>query len=247
MYIVIAGGGMVGSGLAQQLVDARHDVVVIDTKKEICEWIASTIGALALHGSATDIDILEQAGIAKADVTVGTMRYDADNLAFALLSKSFDVPRVISRMRNPRYEAAYRKAGVGTTMRVVDVFVNQLLLEIEEPHLRQVATFGGGKASIVVDTIPEDARVGGMTVGQIAADADFPAQCVITGIYRAQEQTFVIPRGSARVHAGDRVFLVAEQKDLRKASKFLHRKGKPPETPTPTEPTENKSGDGTLK
>jgi len=224
MYIVIAGAGLVGRGLTEELVQAHHDVVVVDSSQEVCESLASQVGALVVRGNATDIDSLEQAGIDHADVAVGTMRRDSDNLAFTLLAKSFDVPRVIARMRNPRYESAYRKAGVSTTVRIVDVFVNQLLLEIEEPHLRQVAAFGTGKASIVVDTIPENASVSGKTVGQITADADFPVECVITGIYRAETQNFVIPRGSAQVLHGDRVFLVAEHGNLRKASKFLHRK-----------------------
>jgi len=161
--------------------------------------------------------------MSKAEVAVATMRADADNLAFSLLAKSFDVPRVIARMRDPRYEAAYKRAGVTTTIRIVDVFVNQLLLEIEEPHLRQVATFGAGRASIVMDSIPDNAAVADHTVSEIAADEAFPAECVITGIYRPETQTFVIPRGSARVLSGDRVFLVAEQPNLRKASRYLHR------------------------
>jgi trk system potassium uptake protein TrkA len=223
MYIVIAGAGLVGSGLAERLTEARHDVVVIDHDKSVCEDLASRLGALALHGGATDIEILEQAGMSKADVAVGTTRADADNLAFALLAKSFDVPRILARMRNPRYESAYRKAGVTTTIRVVDVFVNQLLLEIEEPHLRQVATFGAGKASIVVDTLPDNAAAAGRTVEQIAGSPEFPSECIITGIYRPDSQTFLIPRGSAEIRGGDRVFLVAEHADLRKASRFLHR------------------------
>jgi trk system potassium uptake protein TrkA len=223
MYIVIAGAGLVGRGLADRLVAARHDVVVIDIDAAVCEQLASQTGALALKGSATNIDILEQAGIAKAEVAVATMRADADNLAFALLAHSFDVPRVIARMRNPRYDAAYRKAGVATTIRVADVFVNQLLLQIEEPHLRQVATFGASKASIVVDTIPEGAAVSGRTVGQIAADPGFPDECIITGLYRPETEAFIIPRGSVAVSAGDRVFLVAEHANLRKASKLLHK------------------------
>lgn len=153
------------------------------------------------------------------------MRADADNLAFSLLAKSFAVPRVIARMRDPRYEAAYTEAGVTSTVRVVDVFINQLLLEVEEPHLRQIANFGGRKASIVVDTVPDGAAASGMTVGQIAGEKDFPAECVITGIYRPHAQTFVIPRGSAQILAGDRVFLVADHPNLRRASRFLHRKG----------------------
>jgi len=223
MYIVIAGAGLVGSGLAERLIEARHDVVVIDQDKAVCEWIASRLGVPALHGRSTDVDILEQAGIARADVGVGTTRVDADNLAFALLARSFDVPRVIARMRDPRYEAAYRRAGVTTTIHVSDVFINQLMLDIEEPHLRRVATFGAGKAAIVVDTVPEGALVSGQTVSQCAVDPEFPGDCVITGIYRAETQQFIIPRGSAEVRAGDRVFLVAEYATLRKASRFLHK------------------------
>ena len=225
MYIVIAGAGLVGRGLASSLTQARHDVVVIDHDKDICEAVAAKTGALALCGSATDIAVLEQGGLQKADVAVSTMRVDADNLAFSVLAKSYDVPRVIARMRDPRYESAYKKAGVISTLNIVNVFVNQLLLEIEEPHMRQVATFGKGRASIVVDSVPENALLSGKKVSDFAAHPDFPKNCVIAGIYRPETQEFVIPRGEAEIRSGDRVFLVAEQADLRSASELLHRAG----------------------
>jgi trk system potassium uptake protein TrkA len=224
MYVVVAGAGLVGGGLAARLADAHHDVVVIDNDRTVCERVAASIGAHVLCGRATDVDVLEQAGMARADVAVSTLRNDADNLAFALLAGSFDVPRVIARMRDPRYESAYKKAGVTATSHIVDVFVNQLLLEIEEPHLRQIAVFGAGNAAIVVDTVPDGAAVNGKTVSEIAADPSFPSECVITGIYRRDDSEFVIPRGSAEVRDGDRVFLVAAHRDLKQASWFLHRK-----------------------
>jgi trk system potassium uptake protein TrkA len=224
MYIVIAGAGLVGANLAARLDEARHDVVIIDQSRDVCEELASNLGALVVCGSATDIGMLKEAGMERADVAVATMRVDADNLAFALLAKSFDVPHVVARMRDPRYEAAYAKAGVAATSRIVDVFVNQLLLEIDEPHLRQIATFGAGEASIVVDTVPEDAYVSGKTISEIAGDEGFPAECVISGVYRPSTKEFAIPRGPTKVESGDRVFLVARLQDLRRASKLLHRK-----------------------
>ena len=57
----------------------------------------------------------------------------------------------------------------------------------------------------------------------VAAD-EFPTECVITGIFRPGNQQFMIPRGSALLQSGDRVFLVAGQSDLRRASRFLHRR-----------------------
>ena len=35
MYIVVAGGGMVGGRLVRRLLEKRHDVVMIDTDREI--------------------------------------------------------------------------------------------------------------------------------------------------------------------------------------------------------------------
>ncbi|HHH75498.1 MAG TPA: TrkA family potassium uptake protein [Phycisphaerae bacterium] len=226
MYMIIAGAGLVGSALARRLIDMGHDVVVIEMDKVVCEQLAAQTGAMVFQGSATDISVLEQAGAMKADVAVGTMQRDADNLAFSLLAKSYKIPRVIARLRDQRYEAAYKQAGVNTTIHIADVFVNQLILEIEDPHLQRVATFGGGRASIVVDTIPEGSAAHSLTVSQVATAESFPDKCIITGIYRPDTEEFLIPRGSAELLVGDRVFLVAEQPDLRKASKYLHKKSK---------------------
>ena len=223
MYVVIAGGGLVGTGLAGRLVEDGHDVVVVDQDRTVCERLASRVGAMTFCGGATNVDVLEQAGIARAEVAVGTLRADADNLAFSLLAKSLGARRIIARMRDLKYEPAYREAGVTTTVHIVDVFVNQLLLEIEEPHLRQVATFGSGNAAIVVDTIPEGAAVSGKTLREVGGSPDFPSECIVTGIFRPRSQQFIIPRGSAQIESGDRVFLVATRPDLKQASRFLHR------------------------
>ena len=70
MYIVIAGGGLVGRDLAQALVAARHDVVVVEIDRAVCEHIYAKIGAVSINGNATSIDVLEDAGLNKADVAV---------------------------------------------------------------------------------------------------------------------------------------------------------------------------------
>lgn len=223
MYVVIAGGGILGRGLADRLVEARHDVVVVEQDRAVCEQITARTGALAIHGSATNIDLLEDAGIRKADVAVGALPLDADNLAFGVLARNFNVPRVIARMRDPRYESAYQGAGVTRALNMSAMFVRQLVLEIEQPTLRQVATFGRGEASIVVAPIPEGALADGQTVQEIARHRDFPDECVIAGILRGDENKFVFPRGAAEIRAGDQVFLAADADNVRKAAQFLRR------------------------
>lgn len=223
MYVVIAGGGAVGGSLAGMLVANRHDVVVIEREQRLCETIATRGGALTLHGTATNIEILEQAGIEKADVAVAALPIDGDNLAFALLARHFKVPRIIARMRNARYEEAYKLAGVIRTINVADLFVRQLVLEIEQPKLQHVAGFGRGKGVIVAVTIPENAAVDGSTVQQIAADADFLDDCNIAGIFRESTEEFIIPRGHIVVRAGDRMFLAANSSGVRYAARVLQK------------------------
>ena len=95
------------------------------------------------------------------------------------------------------------------------------MLEIQQPALLQVATFGGGKASIVVAVIPENAVVHGQTVEEIAQNKEFPNDCIIAGIFRPTSGDFIIPRGQVTVEAGDRVYLAASTDEIRRAARYL--------------------------
>ena len=226
MYVVIAGAGAVGQTLARTLIARKHDVVVIDQDRSVCEGLAARTGALVRLGNATDIEVLEEAGLDKADVAVAATPHDADNLAFGVLARHFGVPRVMARMRNEKYEAAYKKAGVTRIINVVELFVSQLALEIEQPQLQQVASFGGGKASITVAAVPPNSVAHGKTVADIASAKDFPDACVIAGIYRESTGEFIIPRGNREVRAGDKVFLAADTANISRAAAYLQTVGK---------------------
>ncbi len=221
MYIVIAGGGAVGQSLARALIAHKHDVVVVDQDRGVCEGIAARTGALVRLGNATDIEVIEEAGLNKADVAAAVMPNDADNLAFAVLARHFGVPRIMARMRNEKYEAAYSTAGVTRIINIVDLFVNQIALEIEQPKLRQVASFGGGKASITIAAVPEGSVAHGKTIADIARDEKFPDACVIAGIFRESTGEFIIPRGARELRAGDKVFLAADSGNISRAASYL--------------------------
>lgn len=221
MYILIAGAGVVGKELAARLHHGRHDVVVIDVNREICDELAARYGLVAVNGNATDIDILDEAGIEKADVAVALMRRDADNLSFTLLAKHFGIQRIFVRMRNPRYRTAYEKAGATRIMNPADVFIDNIVLDIEQPDFLRVATLGGGKASIVILKVPDGSVADGKTIAEVTKDEGFPKNCVVAGIYRTDTDEFIIPRGENRFKAGDRVFLVADAKQIRSAARCL--------------------------
>lgn len=223
MYVVIAGGGLIGRGLAEHLVNGRHDVVVVEQRRDVCELLSSRTGALAINGTATDIDVLGEAGIRKADFAIAAMPDDASNLAFSVLAKNFKVPNVMVRMRDPQYKGAYKLVGVDHILNTSEIFVREITQEIEKPTVRMVTTLGRGKASIIVLTIPEGARVDGKKVSEIAQDKDFPSECIIAGIFREKPEMFVSPGGAVVIHSGEQVFLAAKTEKAMKAAGFLQR------------------------
>ena len=67
MYIIVAGAGTIGQEIIKQLVDNKHNVVVIDTEVSACQAVHTETGALAICGNATDLSVLEKAGASKRD------------------------------------------------------------------------------------------------------------------------------------------------------------------------------------
>ena len=221
MYIVIAGGGMVGGGLVRRLLDNKHDVVLIEQHKELCDKMYAETGVIAINGSTTDIEALNEAGIGKADVVVAATGSDADNLACAILAKSFEVPRVIVRMRDPAYKNAYRVAGVNSIVRVTDLMVSQMMMDIENPDVRRVTTIGGGKADVFVVVVPERAKVASKSVKEIVENRHFPSECTFIAVYNQETEQFSIPRGKQIINEGDELFLISTAENIKKAVDFL--------------------------
>ena len=219
MYVLIVGGGTIGKGLVERLSHQKHDVVVIDLNTEVCEEIYAKFGVVTINGNATDPETLESAGIERCEVAVAALRTDAENLAFALLAKHYNVSQVIVKMNDPRFEDVYRTVGVTNLARGKELLISQIMLNIESPELRTIISFDNIEICIFI--IPENAKCAGQSVGQLASHRSFPKEIVFTCIFDNSTNSFKIPRGDTVLNSKDRVFLCGSMKDIKDAVKFL--------------------------
>ncbi len=219
MYIIIAGGGLIGKGLAKELVEHKHDVVVIDMNQCVCEEIYAKYGTVSINGNATNLETLENARIEKCDVAVAVMTQDSDNLAFALLAKHFKVPQVLVRLNDPQYEDVYKSLGVHHIARTTQLLIDQLIINIESPELRKVISLKNIEICIV--NVPEKSLCSGMTIASLVKQNGFPEGIVITCIYTDSKNAFVVPRGDTTISPKDRLFLCGSHSNIKKAAKII--------------------------
>jgi trk system potassium uptake protein TrkA len=115
LYVVIVGCGRLGSALAGRLSAEGHGVVAIDRDEHAFAGLPPEYSGFRLEGDATEISVLREAKMQKADVVVAATREDNINLMVSQIARRvFEVPRVLARVFDPRREALYRRWEVET-------------------------------------------------------------------------------------------------------------------------------------
>ena len=161
MRVVIAGGGSVGRFIAEQLQDAGHDVMIIDSDAEVVrrhEAADDPKGVAWFQADACEVTQLAEAKLDQADVVAAVTGDDEDNLVISLLSKQeFGVPRVVARVNNPKNEWMFNE------MWGVDVAVStpHLLTALVEEAVSvgtfvRLLSFEGGKAKLCEVTLDDE-------------------------------------------------------------------------------------------
>ena len=122
MFILIVGAGRVGSTVAKWALREGHEVSVLDEDPLSHERLDTgmddtweNLGGQYTVGTALEIEALEAAGIARADVFIASTDGDNTNLVVSQIAqRRFRVPKVIVRVLDPLRAEWYREQGLQT-------------------------------------------------------------------------------------------------------------------------------------
>jgi trk system potassium uptake protein TrkA len=135
-YIVIVGCGRLGSHLANQLSRGGDSVVVIDRDEATFGNLSADFSGFRVEGDATQMSVLREARLNRADILIATTHKDNINLMAAQVARRiFGVSHVLARVFDPRREAVYARLGIDTicpTSLAAGMFLGAVSGESEE-------------------------------------------------------------------------------------------------------------------
>jgi trk system potassium uptake protein TrkA len=218
MFVVVAGGGRTGAQLARYLLEQRHEVQVIEHRREVLAHLHRELPTESIYeGNATDARVLQGAGLERAQVLTACTSEDAENLSLCFVARErYKVPRTIACINNPRnawlFDAKFR---VDVALNQSDILAKLIEQEMSLGDMMTLLKLRRGRFSLVGEKIPAGARA----VGVALKDLPLPKNSVIAAIIRAGE--IVIPRGPLAFEAGDEVLAIVDEEGAGELSRLF--------------------------
>jgi len=208
MYVVVAGGGRTGAQLTRYLIEQKHEVQVIEHRRQVLAHLHRDLPTEAIYeGNATDPRVLHGAGIERANVLAACTAEDAENLSLCFIARErYKVPRTIACINNPQNAWLFdAKFHVDVALNQSDILAKLIEQEMSLGDMMTLLKLRRGRFSLVSEKIPAGARA----VGVPLRDLPLPKNSVIAAIIRAGE--IVIPRGPLAFATGDEVLAIVDE------------------------------------
>lgn len=207
------GCGRVGSTLARSLEDRNHTVSVIDSDPDAFRRLGPGFNGDRVAGMGFDQEVLEKAGIRRADAFAAVSSGDNSNIIAARVAReSFGIQQVVARIYDPGRAEVYQRLGIPTVATVkwtADQVLRRLLPAGAEPDYRDPS------GTIRLDQVPAPE----IWVGQRTVSFQELSLSRIAWIDRLGEG--VLPGSQSVIQEGDVLHLVMREENATHAYAVL--------------------------
>jgi trk system potassium uptake protein len=206
MYAIVAGGGKVGANVARSLLRLGHEVTLIEQKRDRFERLEDEFEHQVQRGDATELHVLERAGIARPpDIVLALTGDDEDNLVIAQLAKEkYGVEQVIARVNDPRNQAHFDLLGISPTVCATSSIMALVEHEVPEHDLIHLLELRKENLEIVEVMIDGDSPSAGKRVESL----ELPDGARLISVMRSGRAEIAV--GATQLEAGDQVLAILE-------------------------------------
>jgi trk system potassium uptake protein len=204
-YIIIAGGGKVGWNLTRELLGKGHEVTLIENRRDRYLKIEQELEHNVQYGDASELWVLERAGISRADMVIAMTGDDEDNMLICQVARQkYLVDRIIARVNNPRNREWFELLEIKPYVSATDSILRLIEHEVPDYGLVHLLDLPGERLEIIEIQLEESSRAVGKTVGDLA----MPEGSLLISVLR-DGQGFV-PGPETDLRAEDEVLAVLD-------------------------------------
>lgn len=197
MHVVVVGCGRVGAGLARAIEQHGHTVALIDKNSRAFVRLPEDFQGRTVTGVGFDRDRLCEAGIEEAGALAAVASGDNSNILVARVAKeTFNVERVVARIKDPRRAAIYERLGIPTIATVMWA-TERVLLRIlpDRPAVEWIDPTA--RVCLVERVVPN------AWAGRPLADLDIPGLARVVALTRLG--VAIVPESDTVAQDGDLV------------------------------------------
>jgi trk system potassium uptake protein TrkA len=205
MYILIVGGGKVGSNLTGTLIKMGHEVTLIENDRERYQLLEERFEHVVRPGDGTELFVLERAGVERADLVVAVTGDDEDNIIVCQVAKEkYGVPKVIARINDPRNSPHFEMVGINLTVSATATILALIEHELPQHELVTLIDLRRENLEIVEFAIGDNSPAAGRMVREL----NLPNRSRLISVSREGRAEIAI--GDTRLIPGDLVMAILE-------------------------------------
>ncbi len=205
MYVIIAGAGKVGWNLARELIGKGQEVTLIESDHRRYRIVEEELEHAVQYGDATELWVLERAGIQRADLVIAVTGDDEDNILICQVAKEkYECQRIVARVNNPRNLPHFKLLGIQPAVSATDLILRLIEHEVPEYGLVQLLALEEERLEIIELEAAEGSPAAGRSVGDIL----LPEGALIISVLR--DGVGFVPKGDTVIEKGDGVLLILD-------------------------------------
>ena len=205
MYIIVVGAGKVGWNLARELLEKEHEVTVIESNRRRYLTVEQELEHNVSYGDASELWVLERAGIQRADMVIAVTGDDEDNILICQVAKEkYEVGQIIARVNNPRNRPHFDLLGIKPSVSATDLILRLLEHEVPEYGLVHLLDLQEEQLEIIEMLLGKDCGVTGRRVG----DLSMPEGSLLISVLR--DGKGFVPSADTVLEPGDEVLAVLD-------------------------------------
>jgi len=205
MYVIVVGGGKVGWNLARELIGKGEEVTLIESDRRRYLKMEQELEHAVQYGDATELWVLERAGIQRADLVIAVTGDDEDNLLVCQVAKQkYLCERIIARVNNPRNLQHFKLLGIQPAVSATDLILRLIEHEVPRYGLVHLLALEEERLEIIEVEVDDDAPA----VGRRVSEVELPEGVLIISVLRGGGG--FVPKADTVIESGDEILLVLD-------------------------------------